>query len=179
MDGFDGFLPLQASRDAEAVRGADVVLFCVKSGDTDAAGREIAPFLADGCTVLSLQNGVDNAERLSSVLAGPPVLPAVVYVAAEMAGAGVARAVRGIHHEKAVALQGQIQRVAGGGHGAFAQVALHRHLRHEGEKAVLHRAGDRLAHVSLAPAVRREDIAINLREFVRNSKFSHLFLSSF
>ena len=89
MDGFDGFLPLQASRDAEAVRGADVVLFCVKSGDTDAAGREIAPFLADGCTVLSLQNGVDNAERLSSVLAGPPVLPAVVYVAAEMAGAAV------------------------------------------------------------------------------------------
>lgn len=91
MDGFDGFLPLQASRHAEAVRGADVVLFCVKSGDTDAAGREIAPFLADGCTVLSLQNGVDNAERLSTVLAGQPVLPAVVYVAAEMAGAGHVR----------------------------------------------------------------------------------------
>ena len=91
MDGFDGFLPLQASRDAEAVGDADVLLFCVKSGDTETAGRQIAPFLADGCTVLSLQNGVDNAERLSTVLAGQPVLPAVVYVAAEMAGAGHVR----------------------------------------------------------------------------------------
>jgi 2-dehydropantoate 2-reductase len=37
--------------------------------------------------VLSLQNGVDNAERLSAIL-GRSVVPAAVYVASEMAGPG-------------------------------------------------------------------------------------------
>ncbi len=91
MDGFDGSLPMPAARDAEAARGAEVVLFCVKSGDTEAAGRALAPVLAPGSTVLSLQNGVANPARLAAVLPGRQVLPAVVYVAAEMAGAGHVR----------------------------------------------------------------------------------------
>ncbi|AOZ69572.1 2-dehydropantoate 2-reductase [Rhodobacter xanthinilyticus] len=78
---------LEASLDPGAVAGADLVLFAVKSGDTEAAGRAIAPHLAPGAVVLSLQNGVSNAERLSAVL-GRPVVPVVVYVAAEMAGPG-------------------------------------------------------------------------------------------
>lgn len=80
-------VPLAASADPAAVAGADLVLFCVKSGDTEAAGRQIAPHLAPGAQVLSLQNGVGNAERLAAVTGGP-VLPAVVYVAAQMGGPG-------------------------------------------------------------------------------------------
>ena len=49
--------------------------------------RAIAPHLAPGAVVLSLQNGVDNAERLAATL-GRDVIPAVVYVATEMAGPG-------------------------------------------------------------------------------------------
>lgn len=82
---FDGRLSLQASRDPAAVRGAELVLFCVKSGDTEAAGAAIAPHLAAGAAVLSLQNGVDNAPRLSRVL-GREAIPAVVYVAAATQG---------------------------------------------------------------------------------------------
>ena len=48
-------VPLAASTEPSAVHGADVVLFCVKSGDTEAAGRALAPVLAPGSTVLSLQ----------------------------------------------------------------------------------------------------------------------------
>ena len=44
--------------------------------------------LAPGALVLCLQNGVDNAERLRSVLPGHAVAAAVVYVATEMAGPG-------------------------------------------------------------------------------------------
>lgn len=80
-------LPVAASADPAAVAGADLVLFCVKSGDTEAAGRQIAPHLAPGAQVLSLQNGVGNAERLAAVI-GQPVLPTVVYVAAQMGGPG-------------------------------------------------------------------------------------------
>lgn len=81
---------LQADTEPAAVAGAQCVLFCVKSTDTESAGRAMAPHLGAGTVVLSLQNGVDNAERLQQLL-GRPVLPAVVYVAAGMAGPGHVR----------------------------------------------------------------------------------------
>lgn len=80
-------VPLQATTDAAGVSGADVVLFCVKSADTESAGRAIAPHLKEGAIVLCLQNGVDNAERLQATISQIAV-PAVVYVATEMAGPG-------------------------------------------------------------------------------------------
>ena len=80
-------LPVEAGTQPDVLRGADLVLFCVKSPDTEAAGRAMAPHLARDAQILSLQNGVDNAERLSAVL-DREVIPAVVYVATEMAGPG-------------------------------------------------------------------------------------------
>lgn len=84
---FDEQVRLGADTEPAAARGADVVLFCVKSTDTVSAARELAPFLAPDTLLLSMQNGVDNAERLREVLA-QPVSAAVVYVATEMAGPG-------------------------------------------------------------------------------------------
>jgi len=81
---------LQATTEAAGVAGADVVLFCVKSGDTETVGRTIAPFLAPDAAVLSFQNGVDNPERLQAVL-GRPVVPVAVYVATGMPGPGHVR----------------------------------------------------------------------------------------
>ena len=85
---FDEHVRLAASPQAGAVRGAKLVLFCVKSADTEAAGAQIRPFLEPDALVLSLQNGVDNAERLRGVLPQHTVAAAVVYVATEMAGSG-------------------------------------------------------------------------------------------
>ena len=85
---FDEQLRLTASSDAAAVQGADLVLFCVKSTDTENAGALIRPHLQPGALVLCLQNGVDNADRLRSVLPAHAVAAAVVYVATEMAGPG-------------------------------------------------------------------------------------------
>ena len=87
---FDEHIAVDASTDVAAVAGATLVLVCVKSTDTEATGAELAPHLAPGARVLSLQNGVDNAPRLAAVL-GRPVAPAVVYVATEMAGPGHVR----------------------------------------------------------------------------------------
>jgi 2-dehydropantoate 2-reductase len=86
--GFDEYVRLDASSRPEAVRGADLVLFCVKSTDTESAGAQIRPQLSADALVLCLQNGVDNAERLRSVLPDAAVAAAVVYVATEMAGPG-------------------------------------------------------------------------------------------
>ncbi len=85
---FDEQVPVAASTDASAVQGADLVLFCVKSTDTESAGAQLRPHLAPGALVLTLQNGVDNADRLRRVLPGHEVAAAVVYVATEMAGPG-------------------------------------------------------------------------------------------
>lgn len=83
----NGIVPVRATDDPSGATGADVVLFCVKSADTETAGREIAPHLKAGATVICLQNSVDNAERLQAIIP-QTVLPAAVYVAAEMAGPG-------------------------------------------------------------------------------------------
>jgi len=87
---FKGHLPAKAATDATALASPDLVLICVKSADTEQAGRSLAGHLRPETSVLSLQNGVDNAQRLSEVI-GQAVIPAVVYVGSEMAGPGHVR----------------------------------------------------------------------------------------
>jgi 2-dehydropantoate 2-reductase len=70
------------------VRGAGLVLFCVKSTDTESVARELAPLLDPGALVLSLQNGVENAATMARHVR-QPVIPTVVYVATAMPGPGV------------------------------------------------------------------------------------------
>ncbi len=84
---FDEYVPVEASTDAAAVRGARLVLFCVKSTDTGQAAAQIAPHLEADAIVVNLQNGVDNTERIQARVSAL-VIPAVVYVATEMAGPG-------------------------------------------------------------------------------------------
>lgn len=86
----DERVSVAASTDPAAVRGARLVLVAVKGFDTDGAGRALAPQLAEGAVLLSLQNGVENAARLAAAT-GRPAFPAVVWVAASMAGPGVVR----------------------------------------------------------------------------------------
>ncbi len=87
---FSARIPVSATTDPAGVAGAGLVLFSVKSPDTETAARAIAPHLAPDAVVLSLQNGVDNVERLGAQI-GNVVVPAVVYVAAEIPAPGVVR----------------------------------------------------------------------------------------
>ncbi len=104
---------LDADTSIEAVRGADLVLFCLKSPDTDAVAREMAPHLDAGALVLSLQNGVDNASTIARHVAAA-VVPSVVYVATAMPAPGtVAHYGRGdlVIGAKDAALQPHLQAV--------------------------------------------------------------------
>ena len=83
----DGHIALNANSDVAALKDAELVLFCVKSSDTESAGAQMKAYLRKDATVLSLQNGVDNAQRLQAVL-GQDVIATVVYVATAMAGPG-------------------------------------------------------------------------------------------
>jgi 2-dehydropantoate 2-reductase len=84
---FDERIRVAASTQASAVRGAALVLFCVKSTDTESAAAAIKPHLAPDALVLSLQNGVENADHLRALLP-QAVAAAVVYIGTEMAGPG-------------------------------------------------------------------------------------------
>ncbi|GAA5231641.1 2-dehydropantoate 2-reductase [Verticiella sediminum] len=85
-----GAVPVSATTSAAGVAGAEVVLFCVKATDTERTAAQMAPHLAADATVISLQNGVDNVERLAARL-GQVVVPGVVYAAVAMAGPGIVR----------------------------------------------------------------------------------------
>ena len=90
MAGARHTVALAADEDVAALHGADLVLCCVKSGDTEAVAQQMAPHLAPAALVMSLQNGVDNAATLARLLPCR-VLPTVVYVAAAMTGPGQVR----------------------------------------------------------------------------------------
>jgi 2-dehydropantoate 2-reductase len=56
----------------------EMVLFCTKSGDTEAAALELAKTLKPGATVISLQNGVGNVELLKRLLSPYEVVAGIV-----------------------------------------------------------------------------------------------------
>jgi 2-dehydropantoate 2-reductase len=80
---FQERVTVEASADPSAVRNANVVLFCVKGQDNEETARAIAPYLSADAIVVSVQNGVDNAERIRAA-SGIDALPAVVYIAVAM-----------------------------------------------------------------------------------------------
>jgi len=85
--GFREHVSVTAATEARAVDGAQIVLFCVKTLDTESAARSLAPHLASQAIVVSLQNGVDNVDRIRTA-ANIDAVAAVVYVGAEMAAPG-------------------------------------------------------------------------------------------
>ena len=71
---------VSATTAMSAVRDCSLILFCVKANDSSATAKQMAPFLAPDATVVCLQNGVDNADRVRGA-ANAIAVPAAVYVA--------------------------------------------------------------------------------------------------
>jgi 2-dehydropantoate 2-reductase len=78
-----------ATEDLRGHSPVDVVLFCVKSFDTDSAAEAIRPVVGPETAVVSLQNGVDNEERIDAALGRGHALGGVAYVFATIASPGV------------------------------------------------------------------------------------------
>jgi 2-dehydropantoate 2-reductase len=81
---------VSASAEMAAAQGAEMVLFSVKTVDTETAATALAPHLDHGANVISLQNGVDNVERIRSA-SSIHAIAAVVYVAAEVTEPGLVK----------------------------------------------------------------------------------------
>ncbi|MDE2368123.1 MAG: 2-dehydropantoate 2-reductase [Burkholderiales bacterium] len=81
---------IEADTGYGALRGAELILCCVKSAATEALAREIAPLLRADAVVLSLQNGVENPQRLARHLPCA-VVAGVVYAALSLPAPGLVR----------------------------------------------------------------------------------------
>jgi len=78
--------------DAPAELGpAELVLVCVKTNDTDQAAQAIKPMAGPGTTVMSLQNGIDAAERIGAVVGIEHMLAGSTWISSAIEAPGVIR----------------------------------------------------------------------------------------
>lgn len=80
---------IRFSTDPAQLAACDIVLVSVKSGQTEAAGRQLVDVLDPGTLVVSLQNGVRNPQMLRSTLGSNQVLAGVVDFNVVSRGDGV------------------------------------------------------------------------------------------
>lgn len=78
-----------AIEDPAGLPAADLVLFCVKSFDTEAAVERIRPVVGPETAVLSLQNGVDNEDTIDALLGPGHAMGGVAQVFAAIESPGV------------------------------------------------------------------------------------------
>jgi 2-dehydropantoate 2-reductase len=67
----------------------DLVLFCVKSYDTTEAAAALAPMMTKRTAILSLQNGIDNPDKIAGFWSTERTLAGVVYIGAQVSAPGV------------------------------------------------------------------------------------------
>ena len=84
---FQERIAVEASTDVARSGDADLVLFSVKSLDTEETARQLARHVRGDAAVVSLQNGVDNVARMRAAAALDPIA-SVVYVASSMPAPG-------------------------------------------------------------------------------------------
>jgi 2-dehydropantoate 2-reductase len=85
----DFAVDVRATDDWSSLGALDYVLVTVKSYDTDQVAADLADRVGPQTAVVSLQNGVDNEERLSAVLGGDRVVGGAAYIFATIAEPGV------------------------------------------------------------------------------------------
>ena len=85
--------PVTATDTPAKIGQVDLVLMCVKTTNTDEATSAIKPIVGPNTTVISLQNGVDAAERIGKIIGKEHVMGGAVWVAASIESPGLIRQV--------------------------------------------------------------------------------------
>src|ERR687890_199146 len=80
---------VQATDAPSEVAPVDLILFCVKTYDTDTAAESIRPLIRPDTMLISLQNGIDNEERIARAAGYTSRLGAVAYVVSAIKAPGV------------------------------------------------------------------------------------------
>ena len=81
--------PANATEDPAKVEPVDLVLFCVKTYNTDEAAQAIRPAVGSQTAVLSVQNGIDAAERIGKAVGMEHVLGGATWLSSAVEAPGV------------------------------------------------------------------------------------------
>ena len=79
----------KATSDPKEIGPVDLVLFCVKTYDTEPAAALIRPIVGPDTVILSVQNGIDNDERIARVIGRGHAISAAAQVNAHVEAPGV------------------------------------------------------------------------------------------
>jgi 2-dehydropantoate 2-reductase len=85
--------PAHATDDPAAIGPVGLVLFCVKAYDTDETAQAIRPLVEPQTVIVSLQNGIDAAERIGSSLGREKMLGGATWLSSAVEAPGVIRQV--------------------------------------------------------------------------------------
>src|SRR5215211_6386383 len=88
---------VRATDRPEELGPADLYLFTVKTYDTDSVARAIRPLVQPSATVLTLQNGIDNHERIDAILGTGTALPGTIRIETTIAEPGLIAHTSGMH----------------------------------------------------------------------------------
>jgi 2-dehydropantoate 2-reductase len=80
---------VNATDDPKTIGPVDMVMFCVKLGDTEAAARQLLPLMRPTTGVISFQNGVQKDDMLRPILGDEVLAGGVAYVGTSIGRPGV------------------------------------------------------------------------------------------
>ncbi len=80
---------IHATAEPDDIGPVDLLLFCVKSFDTVDAAQLITPMVEDETMILTIQNGIDNIEKLVERFGEDRVLGGTAFIEASIASPGV------------------------------------------------------------------------------------------
>jgi 2-dehydropantoate 2-reductase len=100
--------PVKATDTPAEIGPVDLVMVCVKTPDTDCAAERIRPMVGPGTTVMSVQNGIDAAERLGAVVGIGHIVGGATWISAAIESPGVVRQFSQIRRIVLGELDGQI-----------------------------------------------------------------------
>ena len=81
--------PVNATEDPAKVEPVDLILFCVKTYNTDEAAEAIRPVVGPQTVVMSLQNGIDAAERIGKAIGMEHVMGGATWLSSAVEAPGV------------------------------------------------------------------------------------------
>src|SRR5512134_462680 len=81
--------PANATDDPAKVGSVDLILFSVKTYHTDEAAEAMRPAIGPQTAVLSLQNGIDAAERIGKVIGAEHMIGGATWLSSSVEAPGV------------------------------------------------------------------------------------------
>ena len=82
-------IPVKATTDPAEIGPVELVIVCVKAYDTDHTAELIRPMIGPETVVMSVQNGVDNEDRIADAIGHDHVIGAVAIVNSSVEEPGV------------------------------------------------------------------------------------------